>query len=87
MLVYGKQVSDFRTVNYDHIFTTSIGAVQELARKVEAQEAECTELREANVALRDRLTAMETQLIKVVQTVSVLQQAMPGKDSVPIAQK
>jgi hypothetical protein len=61
VLVYGKQVSDFRTVNYDHIFTTSVGAVQELARKVETQELECTELRESNVALRSRVAALEAK--------------------------
>jgi len=45
VFVYGREVSDFRTVDYDRIFTTGIGAIQELAKKVVAQGAELDELR------------------------------------------
>jgi hypothetical protein len=45
VFVYGRQVNDFRSVDYDHIFTTGIGAIQELAKKVVAQGAELEELR------------------------------------------
>ncbi len=61
VLLYGKQVNDFRTVDYDRIFTTSVGAVQELARKLETQEAESMKLRETNAALRDRMAALEAK--------------------------
>lgn len=35
VFVFGRRVDDFRTVNYDHIFTTGISAIQELARENE----------------------------------------------------
>lgn len=61
VLVYGKQVNDFRNVDYDHIYTVSVGAIQELARKVETHEVECTELREVNAALSARVAALEAK--------------------------
>jgi hypothetical protein len=39
VFVYGREVDDFRTVDYDQIFTVSIGAIQELAAKVQALES------------------------------------------------
>jgi hypothetical protein len=39
VLVYGREVSDFRSVDYDRIFTTGIGAMQALADKVQALES------------------------------------------------
>ncbi|MCI0535300.1 MAG: tail fiber domain-containing protein, partial [Verrucomicrobiales bacterium] len=46
VFVYGRQVNDFRTVDYDRIFTTGIGAIQELARKVEELESRQSRLAE-----------------------------------------
>ncbi len=56
LFVYGKQVNDFCTVDYDRIFTTSVGAIQELKKE---KDAEVKALREENAALRDRLAALE----------------------------
>jgi hypothetical protein len=52
VFVYGREVNDFRTVDYDRIFTTGIGAIQELAKKVVAQGAELDELRAEVIKLR-----------------------------------
>jgi len=38
VFVYGKRVDDFRSVNYDYIFTVGIGAIQELARRTRELE-------------------------------------------------
>jgi len=35
VLVYGKQVSDFRRVNYNHLFTLNLSATQELSKKID----------------------------------------------------
>ncbi len=35
ILVFGKEVDDFRTLNYDSIFTVGIGAIQELSKKMD----------------------------------------------------
>jgi hypothetical protein len=40
VFVYGREVDDFRAVDYDQIFTASIGAIQALAAKVQALESE-----------------------------------------------
>jgi hypothetical protein len=59
VFVYGREVSDFRTVDYDRIFTTGIGAIQELAKKVVAQGAELDELRAEVTKLRSERKTLE----------------------------
>lgn len=44
LFVFGKQVGDFRTVNYDRLFTTGLGAIQELAKRADDQNARVTAL-------------------------------------------
>ena len=56
LFVYGKKVDDFRSVDYDRVFTLAVSATQELARKVEALEKE-------NAALKTKAS----QSIKVNQ--------------------
>ncbi len=46
LFVYGRQVSDFRVVDYDAIAMLNVSATQELARRLERREAEVAELRE-----------------------------------------
>ncbi len=46
ILVYGKQVDDFRTLNYNTIFTLGISAIQELSRQVQQLKAEMKGLQE-----------------------------------------
>jgi len=50
--VYGRRVNDLLAVNYDRIFTTGIGAIQELSKKLEEKDAE-------NADLNARLLALE----------------------------
>ncbi|MFN0127080.1 MAG: tail fiber domain-containing protein [Verrucomicrobiales bacterium] len=52
VLVYGKQVKDFRTVDYDRIFTTAVGALQELKKE---KDEEVNALQEENAALKKEL--------------------------------
>jgi len=47
LFIFGKEVDDFHTVDYDRIFTLNVSATQELARKVERLERE-------NAALKER---------------------------------
>jgi hypothetical protein len=55
VFVFGKEVNDFRTLNYDRIFTTGISAMQELARRVSALEAHEAE----RVALEKRAARVD----------------------------
>lgn len=48
VFVYGREVSDFRVVDYEALSTLNISATQELARKVAALEAENAALKAAN---------------------------------------
>lgn len=57
LFVYGQEVSDFKTINYDRVFTSGIGAIQELARRVESIEA-----REKNLAELEAKAARVDQL-------------------------
>jgi hypothetical protein len=52
VFVYGREVSDFMAVDYDRIFTTGIGAIQELARRANELELKVKELgsKQAQVA-------------------------------------
>ncbi len=51
IFVYGKKVDDFRVVNYDYIFSTGIGAIQELSLKVEKLESLQAEVEELKAML------------------------------------
>lgn len=56
VFVFGKEVSDFRTVDYDRVFTTAVGALQELKRE---KDTEVASLRDENSQLRARVAELE----------------------------
>ena len=62
IFVYGKKVDDFRVVNYDYIFSTGIGAIQELSKKVKELENSNNYL-QSKVEQIDKLTA-EVEVLK-----------------------
>ena len=53
IFVFGSKVNDFRTVDYDKVFTVGISAIQQLAQKVE-------QLEKKNADLNDKLTAVSS---------------------------
>jgi hypothetical protein len=56
LFVFGKRVDDFRTVDYDRLFTLGISSIQELSRRVEALEKENTLLKSENKSLQQLKT-------------------------------
>ena len=83
VFVFGKQVKDFRTVDYDMVFSTGVGAIQELDRQVQAlkkSEARVAEL-EKKVS---KMETMEHEVAELRKLVSDLASAR-GKASVPVA--
>jgi cytoskeletal protein CcmA (bactofilin family) len=71
VFVFGRQVDDFRSVDYDLVFTTGISALQELDRQVQAlrkSEARVAEL-EAEVA---RVDSLEQEVKALKQLVAQL---------------
>jgi endosialidase-like protein len=59
VFVYGRQVDDFLAVNYDQIFTTAVGALQEVKKQ---KDAEVKALQDENTALRRQLVEQENRL-------------------------
>ena len=60
VFVYGREVSDFRLVDYDAIAMLNVSATQELARKVDAQKSELTELRTELAKLRNEKESLDS---------------------------
>lgn len=75
VFVYGRVVKDFRSVDYDRIFTTGIAAIQELDRKVEAQAAALKDS-EARVAELEKkvsqFSALESEMAALKKLVAGL---------------
>jgi len=69
--VYGRRVDDFLAVDYNRLFTTGIGAIQELDRQIKEKDARIAAL-EAKLATKadddasqnTRLAALEKLLSK-----------------------
>jgi hypothetical protein len=59
LFVYGREVNDFRTVDYDAIAMLNVSATQELKRE---KDAELQTLRDENAALRRELAAKDASL-------------------------
>ena len=62
VFVYGREVPDFRTVDYEAIAMLNVSATQELARKLAAQSAESTQLRAALTKLRAEKHALAQEV-------------------------
>ena len=52
VFVYGKRVNDFRSVDYDQVFSVGIGAIQELSRQNDELKQTIETLQNANTALK-----------------------------------
>ena len=59
LFVYGKQVDDFRAVDYDYIFSTGIGAIQELAKQNQELQSKNNDLEERTASVEQRLERLE----------------------------
>lgn len=62
VFVFGREVSDFRSVDYDRLFTLNISATQELARRVESLEQENAAFKSENAELRRMLESLRADV-------------------------
>ncbi|NLR77302.1 tail fiber domain-containing protein [Chitinophaga eiseniae] len=62
LFVYGKQVSDFRTVDYQQIFSLGISGIQELSREITALRNENLKLSQENAANKKLLLDIQVRL-------------------------
>ncbi len=67
VFVFGREVNDFRAVDYDAISMLNVSATQELYRRLEAKEREVE-------TLNARLEAMEARMIAI-------EELLPGSES------
>ena len=70
LFVYGKEVDDFRQVDYDRIHTLNVSVTQELIRSMEALESEIAELKNENNKLKERRDRLDAQVRKMEASVS-----------------
>ena len=66
VFVYGREVNDFRSVDYEAISMLNVSASQELARRVEALTAE-------NTALKNRVASLEAMAAEVAALKAAMQ--------------
>ena len=59
VFVFGKWVTDFHTVDYDHLYTLGIGAIQALQQQVAEMKAHQTADRQTNSELEARVERLE----------------------------
>jgi hypothetical protein len=62
IFVYGKKVNDFKTVNYQQIFSLGISAIQELSRQVDELKLENKKLR---LDMQSKLELLEKKIEKL----------------------
>lgn len=65
VFVYGREVKDFRSVDYEAIAMLNVSATQELARKVAARDAEIAQLTAKLAALEVRDQNREARLARL----------------------
>jgi hypothetical protein len=70
VFVYGKQVGDFRQVDYDRIHTLNVSATQELIRRKEQLEKQKMLLRIENNALKASLESLDNRIRSVEASVA-----------------
>ena len=59
VFVYGREVDDFRSVDYEAIAMLNVSATQEIYKQLQAEQAKTAALASANIALEQRLVALE----------------------------
>src|SRR6266542_3640020 len=76
VFVYGRQVHDFRTVDYDRIFTTGIGAIQELASKVQALESAQKQIAQLEAAAAKAALRHKQEMGELQREVALLKERL-----------
>ncbi len=67
IFVFGKQVNDFRMVDYDRLFTLGISSIQELSRRVEQLEKENGILKSESKAvkqMKNEIAELRAMIVK-----------------------
>jgi hypothetical protein len=63
--IYGVEVDDFLSVDYDQIACLALGSVQQMSATIQTHQAQITELSAENTALKTQMTSLEQSLATV----------------------
>jgi hypothetical protein len=61
VFVFGREVDDFRNVDYEALSMLNVSATQQLARQVAPNSSELASLKQENLQLKTRLAALEAK--------------------------
>ncbi|HXP62563.1 MAG TPA: tail fiber domain-containing protein [Dongiaceae bacterium] len=81
VFVYGREVQDFRVVDYDAIAMLNVSATQELARRAEAAERELAALRSEVKELRADRDRVAKHLADLEPTLARLESRLNARDA------
>jgi len=79
VFIYGRQVHDFLSVDYNRIYTTGIGAIQELAKRMAEKDAQMSQLQNQMAEMKTQFAAQQAQMADLKKL--VVQFAAASKDS------
>jgi len=65
--IYGQEVDDYRTLVYDHIFTVTTAALQEVDRQQQSDKARIAELETEIVSLKQELNKQQTLINSILE--------------------
>ncbi len=69
IFVFGKKVEDFRTVDYDRIFTLGISAIQELSKELNETKKNLLTEKNINLEQEKKLQNLETKLSEILNQI------------------
>lgn len=69
IFVFGKKVEDFRTVDYDRIFTLGISAIQELSKELNETKKYLLIEKNINLEQEKKLQNLETKLSEILNQI------------------
>jgi hypothetical protein len=80
VFVYGREVPDFHSVDYDAIAMLNVSATQQIKRE---KDAEIQSLRTENSALRAKLAAQQESTVSLEARLIAIEHRLSGESTVP----
>ena len=71
LFIFGKQVDDFRAVDYDRIFVLGISAIQELSKELETLKIENNNLKVENTIIKTTVQKNSTRLQRLEKLIEL----------------
>ena len=62
VFLYGKEVNDFHSLDYNQFFSLHHGAIQELTKKNDEKDEKIRELQDENKSIKNNLASLQNQV-------------------------